>query len=196
MLKPTRRFLTVTLVLLASAMVGHVTSADEPLPTIADCMRAVGKQPPRQAAVTVSSLFGLPDDLIVNLISKRENRSWDPIAVSSSGAIGLAQVKPIAPCSRISSCNRLAVQIKQLREVPTGSAGYAAARAQLAQVENELNHRLGVIESKLKLTPYNLCWSGRILADNADICHDDVACTLAGYLNGEYTSRYIAEILE
>lgn len=117
-------------------------------------------------ATAAEDYYGIPNHLLTRAIDQRENRGWNLRALSSAGAVGLAQIKPIAVCSRIRGC----------------SGGDKS--------------RLAAIEIRLYTPAYNLCWGARILRDNLNICREDQACALAGYLNGEYTSRYVAEILD
>lgn len=139
-------------------------------PTVRDCEKRIAHDGTnwRAAATGAAVYWTLPQsDLIIRLIDRRENREWNTTALSSAGAVGLTQIKPITVCRYTPGC--------------------AASD----------KSRLDALSQRLRSRPrFALCWAGKILSRLLTTCGSaGLGCAVSAYYTGEVGAIYAADVL-
>jgi hypothetical protein len=126
---------------------------------------------PELGAEPVSLYWGLPADLLTRIVVKGEkNKAWKLELVSGKGAVGVAQVRPLTVCQKQKACNAKGPWDQSL---------------------------LDKIHERLRLEwRYNLCWAGRIMADNWWACLGQSMCASMLYNGGDWSLAYARRVEE
>ena len=139
-----------------------------PPPTLSGCLHFIRADTDMEAAAVGSAVYWelRPVDLIVRVISRRENKTWDANAESAAGAVGLAQIKPGTVCQYVWGCS------------------------------SDDKTRLGKLALALRNPHINLCWSGRILATLLSRCSAaGIGCAVSSYYAGSVAAGYASDVL-